>query len=467
MFTITDRRLGSAQCLVLVPLLTSFLLVVETVPLLSVSGQDQDPDLIRRSHSVVETAPFYIGLNHFGNLLRCEDEDQWCQNASLFEKLYDGNKRMAAAAAAKQFHDWHFTGGGYNAPTEIMAAMPYYTALFLLSYPSGGPHPWRPTNMYFHPDPWNASVISSIQDTVKYKCSENKPFRHNNRGYLLTDFPGYDIINSQKAHGKDWVTSLRCASKDAPGKAVYLDFLKSKYGNTTALCKAYDLEASRCATTWEQLDLCNVRNTKSIPCLSDDYEFLPQIPQQIYTIAGDAIRSHDPDAVILGDTFVVSWVPDSIITLAGKMHDGLSIQPEGGEIFLHQPKVERGMSGVTFNRSEWDWLYQLGGNKPILIADLGFAFPRDPFQAFEWNHWHNQTAAGTAYRDYVLSAAKTPYIIGFQKCQYIDRVEEQPQFGLKTGLLNFDGTPHEPFLSLVTAANTEAVALRKSLNINT
>ena len=97
---------------------------------------------------------------------------------------------------------------------------------------------------------------------------------------------------------------------------------------------------------------------------------------------------------------------------------------------------------VALNRSELDRLHRLVGEKPILIADLGFAFTRPPYRFYEWGLYPDEAAAAAAYKSWAVGAAEIPYVLGFQKCQYIDRVEEQPLLGIKMGLLNFVSRLH-------------------------
>ncbi len=428
--------------------------------------------------------PFYLGVNHFNAIRRCKPYDHECLEANLFHDKYDGNITLAATAVESQFKRWSFTGAGYNAPPEMMAKMPFYTALFLLSNSSGGPQPWHvaPARVSF-PDPWSRDTISSIRASVQERCRENAPYRHNNLGYLLIDFPAYDIVKSQQSFGYDWVSTLRCCAScgsgssgnksshsDASGATVelstspgyqrYADFLRTKYGNDpTAVCRAYGVDAANCSNGYDRLDLCGVKSLNTAACLRDDYEFLPEIADQIYQTAETALHHwHGPDAVIFGDTVVLSWAPDGVLQRAAKRFHGQSVQPAGGMIMPSAP-----WRHVQFNRTEWDRIHNLIGGRPILVADLGFAFPRPPYRTYEWGLYTNQTEAAAAYRSWVLGAAKTPYIVGFQKCQYIDRAVAQPELGLKMGLVNFNGTEHEPFVSLVASANADALETRASM----
>ena len=111
-------------------------------------------------------------------------------------------------------------------------------------------------------------------------------------------------------------------------------------------------------------------------------------------------------------------------------------------------------------------LHALAGGKPLLVADVGFAFPRPPYAHVEWNMFTSQAEAGKAYRSYVINAARTNYIIGFQKCEYIDRAVAQPVLGLKEGMLTFNGSEHQPFCDIVAAANAEAALTRAELMRN-
>ena len=183
------------------------------------------------------------------------------------------------------------------------------------------------------------------------------------------------------------------------------------------------------------LDLCRLRTSA---CLADDYDFLPEIADQIYNTTLAAIRRWDgPDAVVMGDTAVLDWVPDGVLKRAGKRFHGQSYQPGGG--MIGPPTDDR---LVALKRSELDRLHRLVGEKPILIADLGFAFTRPPYRFYEWGLYPDEAAAAAAYKSWAVGAAEIPYVLGFQKCQYIDRVEEQPLLGIKMGLLNFVSRLH-------------------------
>ena len=59
-------------------------------------------------------------------------------------------------------------------------------------------------------------------------------------------------------------------------------------------------------------------------------------------------------------------------------------------------------------------------------------------------------------QSFVMGAAESGFVVGLNKCEYIDRFLDQPGPVLKPGQLDFNGTPHEPFTSIVRAANKQA-----------
>jgi hypothetical protein len=51
------------------------------------------------------------------------------------------------------------------------------------------------------------------------------------------------------------------------------------------------------------------------------------------------------------------------------------------------------------------------------------------------------------------------YVLGFNKCGYIDRALIQPTAVLKPGSLDFNGTAHQPLTDLISEANKKATAI--------
>jgi ABC-type phosphate transport system substrate-binding protein len=69
-----------------------------------------------------------------------------------------------------------------------------------------------------------------------------------------------------------------------------------------------------------------------------------------------------------------------------------------------------------------------------------------------WKQMENQTLAANSYEDYIQDVVKEPYLIGYHRCQYIDRYNQKKKL-LKQGMVKDDGTTYEPYTKIVTAAN--------------
>lgn len=227
----------------------------------------------------------------------------------------------------------------------------------------------------------------------------------------------------------------------------------------TALYVKCGLESLECTNKiWGTLDLggkgLNASNTQISQMMAGDYPFLPQIVGQLYARAHNATRSCDPDAIIYGDTQLVrEWTSGSVLAVAGRYLDALSIQPSGGTI--------GSKLGGPFNFTDWKIFHhsasRVGGREmPMVFPDNGFAFPHRPYQKHEWHEYASQAAAGEAYRAWVVGATNGSFILAMNKCQYTDRCVAQPALGLKPGMVDFNGTAHEPFASVVRKAIHEA-----------
>ena len=402
--------------------------------------------------------PFLVGLNHPHTLWDpCNAGDVECAHYQVFQRRYGGNLTAAAAAQLQQYAEWGFNAAGYDSPPLHHAALPFLELTMPLDTDandgsSSGPSCWKPDGHLLFPDPWNATVVKGATVGITRHCERTKPFRQNLIGYIFTDTPAFNITKTQMERGSDWVTAIRCLpdnSSPAPGRQAYTAFLKRRYGseNATRVCEAYGVPqaGSRCRS-WDTvaLDICaaGVRNVDHPTMLEDDYLFLPEIVEQYYGFASRAVRACDPAANILADTIRSPWTPDSIIRLIGKYADILSFQPDG----------------AFFDAAEIDRLSRLSG-LPVIIADIGFGWRRPAqtrYNNTEWTMYGNQTAAGAAYKTFVAGSAGSGKVLGLQKCQYIDQFLLQPEATLKPGMLDFDGSPHQPFTSLVVAANADA-----------
>ena len=69
-----------------------------------------------------------------------------------------------------------------------------------------------------------------------------------------------------------------------------------------------------------------------------------------------------------------------------------------------------------------------------------------------WNTLPDMASVDKAYATYMKGGFATPYIIGYNRCQYIDRYK-QGQNILKQGMLQVDGQPYQKLVESVAKHN--------------
>jgi len=106
---------------------------------------------------------------------------------------------------------------------------------------------------------------------------------------------------------------------------------------------------------------------------------------------------------------------------------------------------------AVFPRETFERLYQETG-KPVMICDHNISFKTPKYAEVMWETMPDAASAGKAYTQYLEDAFAMPFVIGYNRCQYIDRYQARLKM-LKQGLLQVDGTPHKELAERVLKAN--------------
>ncbi|MCK5173710.1 MAG: hypothetical protein KAR47_09985, partial [Planctomycetes bacterium] len=156
---------------------------------------------------------------------------------------------------------------------------------------------------------------------------------------------------------------------------------------------------------------------------------------------GNETRRLHPGALIFGERYLKGDLPAEVLEEALPYIDVLAIQ----------------LGGDKFEGEFFDELHEKTG-LPILICDHQCSFATDDYPKTMWKQLESEDAVGEAYARYLRDAVKKPYIIGYHRCQYIDRFAKHPGV-LKQGILRQDGSPYEVMSKYIADANTEAIQL--------
>lgn len=382
-----------------------------------------------------------LGINHF-NTLRGRSEGE----QDLFRERYGGDWERFASELRQQYASW-----GFNTVDHGVEALrnkwPYFASRDLARTSKyygrpGSGNPWD------FPDVFDPAVAARLAGEVETLCREHRDNK-NLIAYLWTDTPTWDIHKTRRFRRTDWVSEIRRLPAAAPGRRAYAAFLEQTYrGDIAGFNRAYGLTsesfAQLPALSFEHLDLARYEVER------DDQRFLGEIARRYYGIVGGANRRHDPQHLVFGDKYLLGDIPPQVLAAAAPHLDAVAVQPGDGYIPIYTP-------GDIYPAAEIAELHRLTG-KPIFICDhqISFPTPTHPHAIWPYHQRKNETEAAAATRDFLLAAMAEPTVIGYMRCQYIDRFTAF-RGALKQGLVRHDGTPYERLVGATTQAHAEAV----------
>ena len=228
-------------------------------------------------------------------------------------------------------------------------------------------------------DEFDSLYLARIESKIKRIVSpqaENKYLI----GYFLTDIP----IWYQKKYGVGWLDFFKTLPEESPGGAAW--------------------------KTWRMAN-------PSIP----EEDFILVIARQIYSNGTALIRKFDSNHLIFSDRYHQQGFPDKVVREVIPFVDGLATQPSN-----------------RLNLKYFETLYAKY-KKPIFIADHVSSFKTSTHPLTMGQVADNPEDYITYYSSYVYEVLSLPYIIGINKCQYMDEIREGL---LKQGLIHQDGYPY-------------------------
>ena len=191
---------------------------------------------------------------------------------------------------------------------------------------------------------------------------------------------------------------------------------------------------------------------------ADDIAFLEIIARQFYSVVGSAQRQHDPRHLVFGDRYLLGDHPTEVLRAAAKWIDAIAVQP--GDLYapLYPPSTR-------FAMDEFRQLHEVTG-KPVLICDHAISYPthEEPRTIFE--QAPNEAEAALAIERFLKAAFAEPYLLGYLKCQYIDRPSGFGR-GLRQGLLKFDGTERKGIIAAYAEAFSDLQSLHEKSHSET
>ncbi|MFC1541560.1 hypothetical protein ACFL50_03810 [Candidatus Latescibacterota bacterium] len=314
---------------------------------------------------------------------------------NIFNNGFSGDRQEECESVFQHLTSWNFNTAGYGSPQPLSWLMPNMAPMYLTMNAN-----YMTDSQFYYSDIFDPNVQDKMKAIIQHVVREQQG-NPSLIGYYWTDTPQWDLERARKKRGTDWVSTIRNLPASAPGKKRYEQFLAE--GGTS------------------------------------DEEFLRLIARELYRVIGEETRRLAPDALIFGERYLVNDHPDCVIEEALQYIDVLSIQP----------------GGAMFNASHYDLLHTKF-KKPIMLCDHQRSFATPEYPKTMWQQMESEEAAGQSYAQYLKDAFSKPYIIGYQRCQYVDRFAAYAGV-LKQGLIREDGAPYKTLTQYITKANAAAI----------
>ena len=330
-----------------------------------------------------------------------------------------------------QLRGWGMNSIGYGAPADLQRQMPYFATITTAytekhrSLPA--PHH---DGGYLFPDVFDPAWQSQV-DALIGDASANHRDNPFCVGYMWTDTPTWDLVKTRGLRGTDWVSAIRALPASAPGKQRYARFLAQRYaGRLAELNSLYGLSVDspdKLAAT----GFAHIAVGRHVVA-EDDRQFLGQIARRYYQAVGESQRKHDPHHLILGERYLAGDAPENVLRAAAPYIDAVAVQP--GDLYskLYPPSTR-------YPEAEIERLHRLTA-KPVLICDHAISYPTPEHPKTIFEQAENEQAAAQASERFVRQATAKRYIVGYLRCQYVDRPSGRGR-GLRQGLVTAAGEP--------------------------
>jgi hypothetical protein len=379
---------------------------------------------------------FALGLNHIDGIASSGRYN------NIYRDQYKNDDGAACRAAYDHLMRWGFNCCGAGAPRSLQNRLAFFASANVTHNGQ-----WQRGEEFRYDDVFDPAFKDRARHRIKLLADEYRD-SPNLIGYYWNDMPLWGIRAARSARGTDWVSFVRGLPPAAAGRGRYLAFLRERHPSIADLCSAYGIAA---ASHEAALDTGSIAAAADRPrVLEDDEAFLAIIARELYATMGGAFEEFDGERLVLGDRYWLSDTPAGVLGEALRWIDALSIQygPEQG---AHPGRgYER-----SFDRERLAALHASTG-KPIMISDHNISFPTAEHDRTLWHQAPSRTDAADLYREFLLAAVETPFVLGYCKGQYISR-HSAWRDALVQGMLGEDGAPYEPYASMVAKANREAL----------
>lgn len=347
-----------------------------------------------------------------------------------------------ARATLDRLRAWGFnTVAGWSAEELFVGQLPSTTVLGI----SGAE--WR-TGAF--PDVFDSAWAAGVPERARERCAPRR-----DDPWLLGWY-----LDNELSWSPDWRDPRPLLDRylnlptGSPGRLAALNLLRERHGSIAAFNLAW-----RCAlTNWEALaeaETFRGPGLRDPGAEADRDAFLERVAERYFQVTCEAVRAADPNHLILGCRFVAVLAPPTVVRVAGRWCDVVSVQPYELEprarslLALLPPAVplDDGLRAFA----------ELSG-RPVLVTEFGFrardaGLPntRPPLMLV----LDTQADRAERYRATVSDWMSRPWVLGCHWFEYVDQPAEGRFDGENSnwGLVNVDDEPYEALVSVMAEVN--------------
>lgn len=338
------------------------------------------------------------------------------------------NEFSWGAATIERLRRWGFNTLGAWSDAKLQDRGMAYTVILNIAARSGANWQYgRPADVF---DPKFEAAARQIA------AQECKP--RANDPQLLGYFSDNELRWGPDWRGKQNMLAMYLAlPAGAPGRKRAMEFLKRRYKNIAALNRAWGVAAS----SFDAIPA----GAAGAAFASDNERFLALVADRYFRICARAIHQADPRHLYLGARF--SGTPPDPVIRAARLADVVSIN-----IYRLDP------------RSLVEHVYALT-RRPVLITEFAFRAENAglPNTQGAGPKVADQGARAQAYSDFTAKLEGLPEAVGYHWFEWCDEPKQGRFDGENSnyGLVNIKDQPYADFVSAVTEANRQALAIHQ------
>ena len=299
------------------------------------------------------------------------------------------------------------------------------------------------------PDPFSGEFERFVETRVRAACDLHKNSRKL-LGYLYTDIPSWRLRQNGRTT-YPWVEAIVGLGEHTAGKQRWIEHLRGRYNDAEACARAWGLPVSPAyGLSWERMARLVgwSEPADATRADTDRVSFLAVVAERWYGLHRELIAKYDPNHLILGDKNLIQNYDPFLVPALRKHVDVIVTQ-----------SYNRWADDAPLNRSIHERI-----GKPIVNGDGSHSYVQPNQQGRGAKGFRTGSKSfeevAALYRETLEGMMRTPYMIGWHHCGYLEQWDEAERGDSprnENGFLDPFERPHTIWTDVIREANSAAV----------